>query len=234
MSVNVKNIKNVNSNYLKCIELENNRDVFDKKWFLIDGVGNSTPVFKNVPNIISVSEDSCLLLGQEKNKVELYYVKGSKEDRKEFDQIYRTIPISGEIKKITDIDSTYMLVETDRGMFYYNKKELKKSTDTFDSIKEKVVDGKEVIVFKEVIKEDNYSKTIIGNMTKSGRIGNFIYDDSINGFRTTPEKENNYYFEQLDYEFLYNELAYYSREKEKENCKNINKLVKLNNHVVNK
>ena len=218
-------ITGIDQNYLRYVEIIDMYDTGEVRWFVEDSFDNTTPVFDNAHEFIKIDERSCMFLGSYNGLTNLFVVKASPVKT---DKLYDEIGLEGTPKQLRDIDSKYAKVISEKGMYYFDKENLERSSDIFDNISQKDINGKKVLIFEKTIENQRISKKIIGTLNKDGKIGNFVYDESINGLRSTPKIDDPDSYDLLDTNALYNELDNLYLKKKNEKNKYIKNLTKIN------
>lgn len=219
-------IEGVHPKYLKYVELVDYIDTGDKKWYIIDSFDNKTPVFDNDPNIIALSDSSCMFLGERGGRTDLYVVQGY--TYKNNKPLFKTLETEGQLKDITNLEDNHCLVETREGYYYFDKNRLERSSEIFDKIVCNVIDGEYLITFEKTIKNDDTSKTFIGTVTRDGKIGDYMYDQSLNNLRVVPKHKDEKKYDEFDYDSMYKELEKYSKEQKELKKENVKILTKMN------
>lgn len=220
-------IDGVNPNNLKYVEIVDLYDTGEYKWFVKDSFDNTTPVFDNLHEFITIDDKSCMFLGSYNGNTKLFVVEGSQSKT---NKIYNEYELDENPKKLLNIDSKHGLVVAEKGMYFLDKQYLKRCSDIFDNIINKVIDGKNLFIFEKEVKDNdrNISKKIIGTIELDGRIGDFVYDESVNVIRSTPKINVQNSYDLLNTSILDKELDELYLKKKMEKNDYIKKLSRIN------
>ena len=224
--VKTYNIGGIDPKYLRYVEIVDLCDTGEIRWFVKDSFDNTTPIFDNTPVFIALNDKKCIFLGSYDGRTKLFIAEGSDKNQK----FYKKIELEGNPKRITDIDSKHAIVYSYDESYLFDKEKLKRTSDFFDKINVNVVENEKVFSFEKEVKdvELNISKKIVGTVSKSGRIGNFVYDESINGLRSTPKLNNEESYDVLDLNVLHEELIKLDEKNKKEKQESIKRLARIN------
>lgn len=222
--------RSIMENNLKCVEITDLYDTGEVRWFVKDSFDNTTPVFDNSQKFIYVNQKSCMFLGRFNGNTKLYVVK---ESNKKEEKIYDEIELEGNPIELIDINKNKAIVRSLEGVYFFDKENLTRSSEMFDRLTTSFDDKNKVYTFEKNLrnKDNEVINKIIGNVSIDGKIGNFIYDDSINCIKSTPKLVSEDSYDQFDYSTLYSDFYKLNEKKKKEKEEFIQKLVKINRNV---
>jgi len=212
--------------YIEYKEIVDYQGTGETKWFLEDNNGNRTPIFNNKPSFIDISESSCMFLGENNGFTKLYLVDGKKS--LESNELYQSFSLEGDAKNIVIFNDDYIIVDSNKGQYFYNLKDQKRTSDFFDYISSIKKDKEEVPFFEKSIVKGDARTTLYGVLSCEGKLGGLVYDTEKDAFITTPSKVCENGFDVLDYEKIYNSLDYETINKYKRIEQNIKRLTRIN------
>lgn len=152
-------------------------EIGSDKWFIKNTFYGQTPKFDNKENVIVRNNDSFFFLGKNNGKSKLYIVEDFHYNIKR-DDFYKEVEMEGNPKEIEDVDSRYILVNSEKGDYFYDVENLKRTSAFFDKIyKERFYD--ETYKFEKILSYKEKLKMVTGTVSCEGEITISSFNDYI-------------------------------------------------------
>jgi len=184
----ISKIPNVDDRALQLITIEN---VGEKKWMLRGRNKKTTPLFENVPYIISNGDNSVLLIGQIDGKK---YIYTAHDKECEEDCFYTRATTLGDVIYLNPLDDKTSILTTDKGEYLFDNVTLKPKSDLFTTIT--FLDNR--LIFSKVMTHDGRENVFYGDVNKEGEIARFLYDDTNDDYIETPKVNSDSSYDILD------------------------------------
>lgn len=215
-------IDNIDKDLLHVEMFDDNKGC--RVWHVVNTFDEETPDFVNEPDIITMSSNSCMFIGESDDGFDLYYVQGP--GLIENEEMYWTAELPIEPHNIIRYDNSHVIIEGEEGKILFNMTSFCPQSDVFDNLKNE--NG--TLIFEKSYKYLDLNKKITGVIKPTGRIGRFVYDDLDHCIKSVPLKERKqiYDYDLLDTEdILDNMEKSYGRIKQ-EQAETVKKLLRIN------